>query len=148
MRIIIAGSRDFLNYPILKYLVNKMVSNLKKQDYDVSDITIISGNAPGADTLGEQYAKEKGYNIEIKPADWNNLNVTPCIIKKNKFGKEYNAVAGHARNEQMAVYASQDPEVGVLIAFWKNKSSGTKDMITRAKKYRLKIFVIDLDVIK
>ena len=76
------------------------------------------------------------------PAKWDDLNVEPCIVKTNKYGK-YNVLAGHNRNKEMAEYASKDEELGVLIAFWNGKSTGTKSMIELAKEYGLRIFVVD-----
>lgn len=79
MKTIIAGSRDFDDYELIKETLLKY-----------NDITeIVSGCARGADLLGEKFALE--YNIPIKkfPAEW------------DKYGKS----AGYRRNEQMAMYA-------------------------------------------
>lgn len=110
MKVIIAGGRDFEDYNKLCQVCDYMLS---KQ----SDIEIVSGTANGADTLGEKYAKEKGYPIAKFPADW------------NKYGKS----AGYKRNAKMAEYAD------ALIAFWNGKSKGTKHMIDLANKAKLKI---------
>jgi hypothetical protein len=67
----------------------------------------VSGNARGADSLGEKYAKDEGFDLEIYPAQW------------KKLGKQ----AGFRRNEQMAEVAD------ALIAFWDGESHGTKHMI-------------------
>ena len=123
MKVIIAGGRFFNDYDLLFRYCEKILSNQK-------EIEIVSGCAKGADKLGERYAKQKGYPIKEFPADWYNLN-DPCIIKINKFGKKYNALAGHNRNKEMAEYADS------LIAFWDGESKGTKDMIDLAKKYKL-----------
>lgn len=53
-RVIIAGCRDFYNYVTLKercefYLQNKMKTH---------NVIIVSGHAPGADTLGEKFAAD------------------------------------------------------------------------------------------
>lgn len=112
-KVIIAGSRDFTDYTLLKTKCDNILSNL-------TDVVIISGKARGADSLGEIYAKERGYSIEEYPADW------------NQFGR----AAGHIRNEEMAKNATH------LIAFWDGVSPGTKGMISLAKNYNLKIRVI------
>ena len=64
-RVIIAGGRDFKDYDLLVKTMNHLLSNIK------DDITVVCGKARGADTLGEQYAKEYGYsNTEMaKNAD-------------------------------------------------------------------------------
>lgn len=113
MRVIIAGGRDFDDYDIAK----------KKLDFllkDVKDITIVSGGAKGADSIGEQYAIN------------NKLSLIQCKANWNKFGKS----AGYIRNKEMAEISH------ALIAIWDGKSKGTKHMIDIAKKYNLKIKII------
>ena len=124
LRIIIAGSRDFNNYEFLK----RKVLNIVKNDNRLKEyVKIISGCARGADTLGEQFAKE--YNLEIKrfPANWDN------------FGKR----AGYVRNAEMAKFAIKDNNDGMLIAFWDGQSRGTKHMIDLAKRYGLEVHVVN-----
>lgn len=112
-KVIIAGGRDFDNY---EYLKEVCLDILK----DIDNVCIVSGKAKGADSLGEQFAKEHAYMIESYPADW------------NRYGK----TAGFIRNEEMAKTAA------ILIAFWDGKSHGTKHMINTAKLYNLRINII------
>lgn len=112
-RVIIAGGRDFNDYALLKNTMDKLLSNIK------DDIIVVCGKARGADTLGERYAKEKGYEINYYPANWD------LYCKR----------AGYIRNEQMAQNAD------ALVAFWDGESKGTKHMIDLARKYNLKIRV-------
>lgn len=88
----------FNDYPLLKerceyYLQNKIKTH---------NVIIVSG----ADSLGEQFAKEHGLSCELHPADW------------NKHGR----AAGPIRNAQMAEISD------ALIAFWDGKSRGTKSI--------------------
>ena len=119
MKVIIAGTRDFNDYALLRDVCNEELAGL-------SDIEIVSGTARGADRLGEQYANEHGYPVKQFPADWDNL------------GKR----AGYVRNEQMAKYGD------MLIAFWNNESRGTKHMIDLAKRENLLVVVIDYTRVK
>lgn len=112
-RVIIAGGRDFTNEALLFEKCDNILSNK-------TNVVIISGGAKGADALGEQYAKEKGYNLEVFKADW------------EKHGKG----AGPMRNIEMAKSAE------ALIAFWDGESSGTKHMINTAIKAGLKVRTI------
>jgi hypothetical protein len=114
MKVIIAGSRTFDNYLVLKKYCDKILSNVDK-----SDIEIVSGGARGADFFGEKYAQENSYGIKLFPANW------------DKYGKS----AGYIRNQEMAKYAD------ALIAFWDGTSRGTKHMIDLAKKHDLKVRV-------
>lgn len=56
-RVIIAGTRNFSNYELLKEKCDNILST-KRQD---SNIVILSGTAKGADRLGERYARERGF---------------------------------------------------------------------------------------
>jgi hypothetical protein len=78
---------------------------------DKYDITILCGDAQGADAMGLAYASTHGLKVEHFPAEW------------SKFG----TAAGPVRNKKMAQSAD------AVIAFWDGKSPGTKDMIQCAK---------------
>ena len=110
-RVIIAGTRYFNNYALLCEYADYKLSEVRQP------IEIVSGHARGADTLGERYAKERGYKLTIFPAEW------------EKYGKS----AGPRRNKEMAEYAN------ALIAMWDGKSIGTKNMIDIAKEKGLKV---------
>ena len=91
-RVIIAGCRDFYNYVTLKerceyYLQNKMKTH---------NVIIVSGHAPGADSLGEKFAADHNLQCELHPADL----------------ERHGRAAGPIRNEEMAEVAD------ALIAFW------------------------------
>jgi hypothetical protein len=113
-RVIIAGGRDYNNYAELERKMDKLLSNIK------DDIVIVCGMARGADTLGEQYGKQRGYKINYFPADW------------KTFGKS----AGYIRNQEMAENAD------ALVAFWDGKSRGTANMIDIAQRFNLRVRVI------
>lgn len=114
MKVIIAGGRDFNNYELLKEVCDVMLSKL-------NNVEVVSGKARGADSLGEQYANEKGYIVKEFPADWDGL------------GKS----AGYVRNKQMSQYSD------ALLAFWDGESKGTQHMIDLATKEGLQIKVIN-----
>jgi hypothetical protein len=145
LRVIIAGGRDFNDYDLLKRECLKIFTQLKSEGYstDRKNLEIISGEAKGADTLGKRFAIMFKLDVVSFPAKWNDFNVEKCEIRYNKYGNPYNVLAGHNRNEEMAKYASEDKELGVLLAFWDGKSTGTKNMIELAKKYGLKVFVVN-----
>lgn len=127
MKVIIAGSRTLRDYELLKRHCDFILQN-------TSEVEIVSGGQVsrdsatgekfGADYLGEQYAKEKGYKLKRFPADW------------KAFGKR----AGYIRNKQMAEYAD------ALIAFPLPNSSGTNMMIELAKEARLKVSILKLSI--
>lgn len=116
MRLIIAGGRDFNDYGLLQDEVNRFIGI-------ETDVTIISGLARGADSLGCQYAADNGLTVEGFAAEW------------GKFGR----AAGPIRNKLMAKSADH------LIAFWDGESSGTMHMIDYADKMGLKVKVVEYE---
>ncbi|MFN5416467.1 MAG: DUF2493 domain-containing protein [Flavobacteriia bacterium] len=117
LRIIIAGSRDFDDYEMLKSALDNYLFHNSKE------VQIVSGGSSGADKLGERYAKENNFQLKVFPADW----------------KSHGKSAGPIRNRLMAENAD------VLFAFWNGKSVGTADMITRASKKGLEVLIIRTD---
>ena len=114
-RVIIAGCRDFADYELLKEKCDFYLQNKKKED-----IVIVTGQAFGADALGERYAQKRGFQLETYPAAW----------------KAHGRAAGPIRNAKMASVAH------ALIAFWDGKSRGTKNMIDTAGKHNLQVAVV------
>jgi len=115
-RVIIAGTRTFTDYTLLQRECNHLLSEKQR----THNIVVVSGTARGADTLGERYARERGFQLRRFPADW------------DKDGKK----AGMLRNYRMADNAD------ALIAFWDGTSRGTANMIDIARKKNLPVRVI------
>lgn len=117
-RIIIAGSRSFQDYKLLK---ERMDFYLQDKLDDGYNIIIISGTARGADQLGEKYANEMGYSIERYPANWD-------------LGKS----AGYKRNVEMAKVAD------ACVVFYNGTSPGTKHMINIANSKNLPLRIVNV----
>ena len=116
IHVIVAGSREFNEYPLLQKKLDHYLSN-----YDRTNVTLISGTARGADRLGEQYAGQRGMTLRRFPANW----------------KKYGKSAGFERNMRMSMHAD------ALVAFWDGKSRGTKHMIDIMQKAGKQVKVID-----
>lgn len=113
-RVIIAGGRDFHNTPLVETTLRKLFPDPQKQiDY------VVSGNARGADTLGERWAVMNVIPVMLIPAQW------------SMHGKS----AGPIRNAAMAKRGTY------LVAFWDGKSRGTKNMIETAERAGLTVHV-------
>lgn len=110
-RVIIAGKRSFNDYDTLRDVCDNILADKCRSH----TVVVISGGADGADSLGERYAQERGYDLQRFPADW----------------QQYGRAAGPIRNRQMADNAD------ALIAFWDGESRGTKNMIETARKVGL-----------
>lgn len=117
IKLIIAGGRDFNDYPLLQLETRKF---LVEHNFNPKELIIVSGNAKGADMLGERFAHQYKFNLQIFPADW------------NQFGKS----AGPIRNEEMAKFGTH------LLLFWDGQSRGSKNMLENAQKYELTYKII------
>lgn len=123
-RVIIAGSRDMADYGTAKKAIAAALAEIGG-----NQVRIVSGHCRGADLMGERYARENGLELAVFPAEWN----------------IYGRRAGFVRNTQMADFASEEGNEGVLIAFWDGQSRGTKMMIGIAQKKGIAVHVFDLE---
>ena len=110
MKTIIAGGRNIHDYTLV-------LSALEESTFKPTEI--VSGMAPGVDTLAIQFANENNLPLIEFPADWN----------------QYKRAAGPIRNRQMAEYGD------ALVAIWDGESRGTMNMISEATKRGLKVYV-------
>lgn len=117
MRLAIVGSRTFENYDLLAFWVYLLTSMRLTPEYTIS---IISGGAKGADSLGEKYADHHSIPKEIFKPEW------------NKYGK----AAGFLRNQTIV------DNCDIVLAFWDGKSRGTADTINKAKIAKKPTFII------
>ena len=116
MNIGIVGSRTFTNYNTLKKSMDEIVKNKE-------DVTIVSGGAKGADTLGA------AYSVEV-------LHKEPVVHNPDykRWGR-YNAPK--VRNTKIV----EDSDL--IVAYWDGSSGGTKDTINKA--YEFNKDILDLN---
>lgn len=124
IRIIIAGGRDYQKYSFLENRMDYLLQKVK----NTHNVVIVTGGASGADKLGEFYAKTHGYNTEKHMPDWEKY-ATNDSNNKNP--------AGVIRNQEMVQNSTH------LVAFWDEKSNGTKNTIINAVKNDLKVRVFN-----
>ena len=115
VKIVIAGCRNYYNYNEAKAYLDDCLAEIKSTD----EIIILSGGASGADKLGERYARDNNFQIELFLPEW------------GKYGKS----AGPRRNELMAQACDY------VICFWDGISRGTRSMIAYAKEYDKPLFI-------
>jgi hypothetical protein len=124
MIVIIAGGRDFNNYPLLEEKVSEILSPYFKKE---KKIIIRQGAAKGVDLLGKQFALKHNFLTQEYIANW------------SKFGKR----AGLLRNKEMADGKVGDLPADMLIVFWDGQSKGTKHMIDTMKERNKIVHVIN-----
>lgn len=103
MRVLVCGGRGYSNREQMAAVLDFFHN---RNNFTV----LIHGGARGADSLAGEWAKEKGLEVVVFPAQW------------EKYGK----AAGPMRNQQMICEGKPD----FVIAFPGGK--GTKDMVERA----------------
>ena len=113
-RVIVCGSREWSN----RALISHSLAALREQG---KKVTIVHGDARGADTLAASVAANLGYAVEAYPANW------------ARFGRG----AGPIRNEEMASMGAD-----LCLAFWDGHSKGTKDMISRAREHEIPVQLV------
>ena len=127
---IVAGSRKFIN----KELIHKILDDHRSMIDEV-----VSGQARGVDTIGEEWAKSLGIPVVPFEARWKDVSVPGAVVRYNQYGP-YNAAAGHMRNELMSNYGE------MLILIWDGVSSGSRDMLDRAKARGMKIVNVVMSI--
>ena len=116
MRVLITGSRDWTDEEAI-------YRALAAHTGFEHNVTLLSGHCPtGADAIAERYAKTKGWDIELHPADW------------GKYGK----YAGPKRNQEMV-----DRKPDLVLAFILNGSKGASGTVAMAKKAGLRVHVVE-----
>jgi hypothetical protein len=122
MKLVIAGSRSIRDYNVTRQAI--IESGLWKK-YGKS-IVVVSGLAEGPDKHGLIFSEKAGLKEPIKKAaDWDNIKAKGAVIRYNRAGKPYNALAGHWRNEEMAQIAD------AALIVWNGRSTGSLDMLHR-----------------
>ena len=126
MKLGLVGSRNFYDYKSFKSAVFQVIEewNDEKRENNEGDImSIVSGGAPGADTLAEKLARELNVQMIVFKPDWTT----------------YGKAAGIRRNTDI-VNASTH-----MIAFPSRKGKGTQDSIRKAQKNNIPLKILFID---
>lgn len=115
MKILVSGDRNWKRMDIIERELKKFPS----------DTVVIHGAARGVDTIAAFVADRLGMKVIPFDAEWH----------------IYGRGAGPVRNQKMLNEGKPD----MVLAFHENikESLGTKDMIERAKKARIKVILIE-----
>lgn len=143
MKLVIFGSREFstanakLSYEeskkklskeemeVLESFIEEVDRAIKTNNLEVSEV--VCGEAAGADALGKLWAQKNNIPVKSFPANWNDINVPGAVVLTNKWGKQYNKLAGIQRNKDMHDYA----DAGLAMT---KGTPGTNNMISNYKK--------------
>lgn len=117
MKIGVVGTRSFTDYDLMTRTINRV-----RKMFDERDITIVSGGAPGADSLAEVYSKEI-------------MGKEPIVFPPDK--ERYGVPAAFKRRNQQIIDESQ-----FIVAFWNGASRGTHDSMNKATRAGKPILVV------
>jgi hypothetical protein len=123
VRLLVCGSRTFADERIVRIVMQgaDWVS-----DAQLEALTLIHGDADGADRLAAEQAQESGSFIEPYPADWG----------------RHGRAAGPIRNRRMLDEGKPD----LVLAFVDKPivgSRGTLDMVRRARRAGIPTYVVE-----
>lgn len=121
VKIAIVGSRS-----ILKHQAKHIRSYVARIAEKYPDATIVSGGAPGVDSIAEAAARTCGLKVEVFRPEWRKNGV-------------FDKTAGFKRNKLIV-----DAATGVA-AFWNGFSKGTKNTIDYAKSVGKTVVIYSLD---
>lgn len=108
MKILVCGGRNYRDRDFIFATLNTVHAS-----YDGGVTCLIHGNAPGADSIADEWALAIGIDCVAYPADW--------VLHGRR--------AGPIRNAQML---AEEPDIQLVVAF--PGGSGTEDMIRKATK--------------
>lgn len=121
-RVVVFGGRNYAGRSTLYRALDAVHARRK--------ITcIVEGEASGADRLAREWAEDRGVAVDPYPADWDNIDRPGAVVRRNKYGKLYDALAGHVRNEQMLREGRPQFAIGCP------GGTGTADMTERCLAY-------------
>lgn len=118
MILAIVGSRSFDNYPLLCHETTAFIA----KHGGVCE-SIVSGGAPGADTLARRYAREQSIPFIEYAAEW------------EKYGRR----AGPMRNAAIVARCTH------VLAFPQGASPGTRDTIAKAARAGKPVIVVQFN---
>lgn len=146
MRVLVCGSRTFPNEQIVWDILSGLYQShaCGWMTVDMRPFTVIEGQCPygGADKWAETWCKNSPLHGPLagEPNPYEDCPVehVPMPADWNRYGK----AAGRIRNQQMLDEGKPD----VVIAFVDKplvESRGTNDMVSRAKKAGLPVYVVE-----
>lgn len=129
MKVVVTGGRDYAD----QQRVDEILDTIHRE----TRIEMLGhGDASGADSLADDWAKRRGVAVDPHPADWDDIDTPPVLIRVRN-GKPYNVLAGFRRNIDMLDEIRPD----LVVAFF--GSRGTAHC--RMEAFKRGIAVLDVD---
>jgi hypothetical protein len=123
LRVLVCGSRIWADQSKVEEVLERVTAGVAK-------VTLVQGDARGADRTAAEFARLRGWTVESAPANW---------------GSEGRG-ARVARNQRMLLSGRPD----FLVAFIDERdrpSPGTRDVVRRARQAGVKGLIVRAEVI-
>ena len=116
---LIAGGRDFSD-------TDRMIRHIVRLvELRGPNVTIIEGDAKGADRIAGNVARQHGLKVEVFPADWDNIGKSAGFVRNQSMAER---LKGHVENGGS----------GSVVLFPGGR--GTDHMRSTARRLGLKVF--------
>lgn len=129
-RVLVTGPR---NYTDREFVFAK----LDEMHAEEPIVRVIHGHCQsGVDSFADEWGTSRGVPVDRYPADWDKISGLPrgeLQIALNRYKKPYNKLAGFNRNSEMLRRSCPTHVVGFPYADPNMRSSGTGDMLGRAR---------------
>ena len=119
LKLAVVGSRSCTN-DMLVYEYLSVICTAYETKEDVYDVEIVSGGAKGPDSYTEKYAMISNISTKVFLPNWD----------------KHSKAAGFIRNKEIVDYAD------CVLAFWDQKSKGTKHTIDLALKAGKSVWIV------
>jgi hypothetical protein len=132
--IVVTGSRKFRNYRLLASTLDEAWHDATQDGYDT--VTLVHGEAEGADKLSDRWAEQNGIQRVPFPARWS----APCVDgvckpghrRPRRDGTTFCPAQGNYRNQRIVDHVKPHlPAVLLVAAFAQPHSTGTLDCLRR-----------------
>lgn len=121
LRILICGGRNYDDRTYFYHFMDRVLETIRGTgESQKRDVVIIHGAARGADSLADDYGRERGLRVIRYPADW----------------ETHGRSAGAIRNKLMLT----DGDPHVIVAF--KGGRGTQNMIQQGKKAGVPVYEV------
>lgn len=135
MRVLVTGGRGFRDSALLYRVLDGL---------DPRPILIIEGGQRtwlygeaigGADFFAWRWATDRGVPCRTVEARWNDLETPPVLLRTDRNGRSYNAMAGPNRNQEMV---DLRPDLVVALP----GGTGTADCCRRARAAGIEVMEV------
>lgn len=130
MKVAIIGSREFLNYQLLKSVLDKHKNKIT---------LVVSGGANGADKLGEKWAKENNIGTQIFKPDWKTYGKRAGFVRNEDIIKNSDLVFafwdGQSKGTEHSIKLAKKYHKSVLITKFSTKNSSNQSKLFEGIQY-------------